>query len=49
MSRPQHRKLLISGLANAAWGDSVEAKVCNAAMLSATFPPITVKGSGKKY
>jgi hypothetical protein len=35
--------------ANAAWGDSVEAKVCNAAVGPATFAPITVKGSGKKY
>ncbi|HET6845032.1 MAG TPA: hypothetical protein VFK06_25605 [Candidatus Angelobacter sp.] len=35
--------------ANAAWGDTLEAKVCNAAVAPATFAPITVKGSGKKY
>ena len=35
--------------ANAAWGDSVEGKVCTAAVGPATFAPLTVKGSGKKY
>ena len=35
--------------ANVAWGDSVEAKVCNAAVGPATFAPITVQGTGKKY